>query len=103
MVNLNYKLAQYYASCSSFPIRRPVVITTDRNLNSGSLDLLHTALPKTTRRNESAKEKEKKGEKRGKKSKQSLLPLYKNPWDFTDSIPLLDEGLMLNRDDVMEL
>ena len=64
---------------------------------------MHTALPKTTRRNGSAKEKEKKGEKRGKKSNQTLLPLYKNPWDSTDSIPLLDEGLMLNRDDVMEL
>ena len=32
-----------------------------------------------------------------------MLPLYKNPWDFTDSILLLDEGLMLNKDDVIEL
>ena len=49
------------------------------------------------------KKKRKRVKKTGKRSKQTLLPLYKNPWDFTDSIPLLEEDLMLNRDDLMEL
>ena len=49
------------------------------------------------------KKKRKRVKKRGKKTKQTLLPLYKNPWDFTDSIPLLDEGLKLSKDNVTEL
>ena len=64
---------------------------------------MHPTLSKTTRSHGSAKNEEKKGEKRGKKTKQTLLPLYKNPWDFTDSIPLLDEGLKLSKDNVTEL
>ena len=49
------------------------------------------------------KKKRKRAKKRGKKSKQTLLPLYKNPWDFIDSLPHLDEGLKLSKDDVTEL
>ena len=64
-------------------------------------------LPKTMRRNGVSKEEEKdkkRKKKTGKKTKkQASLPLYKNPWDFADSIPLLEEDLMLNKDDLVEL
>ena len=72
-------------------------------MNLGSLDLLHMTLPKTMRRNGSFKENEKRVKKTRKRSKQTLLPLYKNPWDFTESIPLLEEDMMLSKDDLMEL
>ena len=49
------------------------------------------------------KKKRKRTKKRGKRSKQPKLPLYKNPWDFIDSLPYLDEGLKLNKDDITEL
>ena len=47
--------------------------------------------------------KKKRTKKRGKSSKKLKLPLYKNPWDFAESLPNLDESLKLNKNDITEL
>ena len=41
--------------------------------------------------------------KRGKSSKKLKLPLYKNPWEFVESLPNLDEGLKINKNEIIEL
>ena len=50
------------------------------------------------------KKKIKKTDKNRKKGeKRALLPIYKNPWQFADTLPILDEDMKLNKGDLGEL
>ena len=49
------------------------------------------------------KKKKKMTKKQGKSTKKLKLPLYKNPWDFVERVPNLDEGLKLTKNDITEL
>ena len=49
------------------------------------------------------KKKKKMTKKRGKSTKKLKLPLYRNPWDFIEIVPNLDESLKLNKNDITDL